>query len=130
MTTAHQANKTATTPRSTSDVRRFFDLSSDLLCIAGVDGVVRTINPAFEHTLGFTREELLSKPFVELAHPDDREACLEALGAATDGAPRPVFEIRNRCRGYVRDDRTSALTPSPHSLRAITTKHGGTHETG
>ena len=119
MTTAHQANETATTPRSTSDVRRFFDLSSDLLCIAGVDGVVRTINPAFEHTLGFTRKELLSKPFVELVHPDDREACLEAFGAPADGAPRPVFEIRNRCRDGSYRTISWTITPAADERYAV-----------
>ena len=39
-------------------------------------------------------------------------------------------ELRAVVHGYVRDDRTGALTPAPHSLRAITTRHGGTHETG
>ena len=119
MTTAHQANETATTPRSTSDVRRFFDLSSDLLYIAGVDGVVRTINPAFEHTLGFTRKELLSKPFVELVHPDDREACLEAFGSPADGAPRPVFEIRNRCRDGSYRTISWTITPAADERYAV-----------
>lgn len=51
----------------------FFQLSPDLLCIASTDGYFKVLNPAWEQTLGWTQEELLSKPFHEFIHPDDAE---------------------------------------------------------
>jgi len=51
---------------------RYFELSRDLACTAGIDGVFRELNPAWTRTLGWTTAELRSRPFVEFVHPDDR----------------------------------------------------------
>ncbi|HSY62919.1 MAG TPA: PAS domain-containing sensor histidine kinase [Cytophaga sp.] len=50
----------------------FFDLSMDLLCIAGFDGFFKKINPSVSRILGYTDEELYSRPINEFIHPDDR----------------------------------------------------------
>jgi PAS domain S-box-containing protein len=52
----------------------FFELSPDLLCIAGFDGFFKKINPAVSKLLGYTNEELYSKPISEFIYDDDREA--------------------------------------------------------
>jgi PAS domain S-box-containing protein len=52
---------------------RHFELSSDMLCTAGFDGVFRELNAAWTTTLGWSRDELRSRPYVEFVHPDDRE---------------------------------------------------------
>jgi len=52
---------------------RYFDLSRDLVCTAGFDGVLKQLNPAWTLTLGWSDAELRSRPFVEFVHPDDRE---------------------------------------------------------
>ena len=58
---------------------RFFSLSLDLLSVLGLDGYFRQLNPSWERTLGYTKEELTSRPFLEFVHPDDREATLAAM---------------------------------------------------
>jgi len=60
----------------TVDTSAFFDLALDLFCIAGLDGYFKKVNQSFQHALGYTSEELLSRAFIDLVHPDDREATL------------------------------------------------------
>ena len=85
--------------RAEREARRFFELSLDLLAIAGLDGYIKRINPAGERMLGYPAEVLLSRPFLEFVHPDDRERTLEALAALARGADVVQFENR-----YVRSD--------------------------
>ena len=57
----------------------FFDLSLDLVSVTGFDGVRRLVNPAWERVLGWSREEVQTRPWHELIHPDDRERTLKAF---------------------------------------------------
>jgi len=77
---------------------RIFNLSIDMLCIAGFDGFFKQVNPAFSHTLGWTRDELLRKPWLDLVHPDDRTATAEAGEQLRRGATVSFFENRYLCR--------------------------------
>jgi diguanylate cyclase (GGDEF)-like protein/PAS domain S-box-containing protein len=52
--------------------RRFFELSHDLCCTASFEGYFVRLNDSWEKTLGWSREELMARPFVEFVHPDDR----------------------------------------------------------
>jgi PAS domain S-box-containing protein len=56
------------------DLLALFELTPDLVCIADKPGYLKNFNPAVINTLGYTREELLSKPISEFIHPEDREA--------------------------------------------------------
>ncbi|MTK64767.1 MAG: PAS domain S-box protein [Methanobacterium sp.] len=51
---------------------RFFNLSSNLLCITDFDGYFKQLNPAWEVLLGWSENELLSRPIHEFIHPKDR----------------------------------------------------------
>lgn len=77
------------------ELERFFALSIDMLCIAGFDGYFKVVNSAWETTLGFSVEELLSRRFEEFLHPDDREATA-ATYAAQMAEGRDVIEFENR----------------------------------
>lgn len=55
-------------------LRRFLELSGDLFCVVGSDGYFTELSSRWEGLLGYSREELLEKPYLELVHPDDIEA--------------------------------------------------------
>ncbi|MBN9415391.1 MAG: CHASE3 domain-containing protein [Candidatus Eremiobacteraeota bacterium] len=55
----------------------FFTMPSHLMCISGQDGYFKQLSQGWERTLGYSREELLSRPFVEFVRPEDREVTRE-----------------------------------------------------
>jgi PAS domain-containing protein len=54
------------------EIQRLFTFSQDLLCVAGFDGYFKRLNPAWEKALGYSTEELMSKPYAEFLHSEDR----------------------------------------------------------
>ena len=81
---------------------RFFTVSIDMLCCLDFDGYFKQLNPAWERTLGFTVPELMSRPFVEFVHPDDRERVLGGLSSAI----RTGSDYRCDYRAVTRDGET------------------------
>jgi PAS domain S-box-containing protein len=83
--------------RAERETEWIFEMSPALLAVAGFDGYLRRFNPAFE-VFGYSREELLSRPWIEFAHPNDRERMLQAAVSLERGAD--VVELENRviCR--------------------------------
>jgi len=65
---------------------RFFELSFDLLCIAGFDGHFKLLSPSWTKTLGYSLDELRAHPFVEFVHPEDRQATIDETAKITEGA--------------------------------------------
>jgi PAS domain S-box-containing protein len=80
------------------EFEKFFDVSIDLMCIAGTDGYFKRINPAFEETLGWSEEELLERPFYALVHPDDVAKTHEEVAKLAEGIPTISFENRFVCK--------------------------------
>ncbi|MEN2985492.1 MAG: PAS domain S-box protein [Thermodesulfovibrionaceae bacterium] len=54
------------------------------------DGMIKYANPKAIEKSGYTEEELLSKPFTEFIHPDDRQIAMELhLGVLKEGKEHP-----------------------------------------
>jgi PAS domain S-box-containing protein len=81
-------------PLTEADLREFVDLSLNLWCIVGTDGFFKHLNLAWETTLGFSRKELLSRPFIDFVHPDDRESTLAEEKSVSAGRSTLSFENR------------------------------------
>jgi PAS domain S-box-containing protein len=84
--------------RAEEELATFFRMSRDMLCIAGFDGYLRRLNPAWQETLGHSLEELMSRPYVDFVHPDDRGATTAEAESVSRGGGMVVFENRYRCR--------------------------------
>ncbi|MBN2526067.1 MAG: response regulator [Deltaproteobacteria bacterium] len=80
------------------DLDMFFQLSPGLLCIAGLDGYLKKLNPAWTTTLGWTAEEMKAKPWLEFVHADDRDATIQAGETLMQGGVLLNFENRYRSK--------------------------------
>ncbi len=75
------------------------DLMLDAICVVDVRGCYVFVSAAFERIFGYTPEEVIGRPMIELVHPDDRERTLQAANEIMAGQPKPHFQNR-----YVRKD--------------------------
>ncbi|HME01088.1 MAG TPA: PAS domain S-box protein [Terriglobia bacterium] len=82
--------------QKSEELDSFFNVSLDLLCIATTDGYFLRLNPAWESTLGYSRDELRAKRFFDFVHPDDVEATRQAT--AVLAGQRNVVDFINRYR--------------------------------
>lgn len=81
------------------ELKRIFDLSTDMICITGFDGRFKKVNPAFTRILGYEREELIDRPFIEFVHPDDIERSQAVIvERLSRGQASLNFESRYRCK--------------------------------
>lgn len=80
--------------RGAFDLEKFFELSPDLLCIAGRDGYFKKINAAVSKTLGYTKEELFERPIMDFVHDEDREETIRTRKLIRNDDPLLRFENR------------------------------------
>lgn len=77
------------------EYKHIHDLTSSMVCIADFTGYFIQVNQAFEEALGYTAQELTSRPFMEFVHPDDREKTKIKAGAMLEGNHEaPDFQNR------------------------------------
>ena len=82
--------------RDAEERERFFNLSIDMLCVAGFDGYFKRVNRAFEASLGYEASEFFERPFVEFIHPDDVVPTQGAMDRLARG--ESVIDFENRYR--------------------------------
>ncbi|RKH09775.1 PAS domain S-box protein, partial [Corallococcus sp. CA053C] len=77
---------------------RFFQLSPDMFCIAGMDSYFKRVNAYFVQVLGWSEAELYRRPFMDLVHLDDVEATRREVQKLSEGIPTLRFENRYLCK--------------------------------
>jgi len=104
-----------------SDLERFFELSMDMFCIVGLDGHFHRVHPNFSRVLGFSEQELLSRPMESLVHPEDREKTNKVF--ETLSTDLPVAQFRNRCLdtngNYRTMEWTAKAIPDENTIFAV-----------
>jgi diguanylate cyclase (GGDEF)-like protein/PAS domain S-box-containing protein len=96
--TGHMADRMRSASRRAEVAARHFDISGDMLCTASLDGYFTSVNPSWERTLGWTVQELMSRPFIELVHPDDRAETEREVERLAEGELTTSFINRYRAR--------------------------------
>jgi diguanylate cyclase (GGDEF)-like protein/PAS domain S-box-containing protein len=74
---------------------RWFEMSNDMLVEASLDGYFTRLSARWEQCLGWTREELMARPFREFIHPDDLDSTMLRANAL-DERPDEVVNFENR----------------------------------
>lgn len=80
------------------ELGQFFALIPDLACITSPEGYMTRVNAAWETYLGYTPEEMTARPFLELVHPDDREATRREFDRQLSGGTVKNFLNRYRAK--------------------------------
>jgi PAS domain S-box-containing protein len=81
-------------PAPAYELAQFFHLARDLFCVSGFDGYFKLVNSSWERVLGYSREELMSRPFMDFIHPDDIDDAIDGMSALAAGEDVIEFESR------------------------------------
>ena len=85
------------TKANLEELESFFTVNLDLLCIATLDGIFVKTNEAWSDVLGYQREEIEGRNFLDFIHPDDLEKTLDAIAHLSEGKDVSEFTNRYRC---------------------------------
>jgi diguanylate cyclase (GGDEF)-like protein/PAS domain S-box-containing protein len=86
-------------PKAYVPLANVMDLMLDAICVVDAEGRYLFVSAACERIFGYTPEEMLGRPMIDLVYPPDRERTLAAAAEIMAGQPKPHFENR-----YVRKD--------------------------
>lgn len=94
---------------------KLFQQSNDMLCVAGIDGYFKKVNPAFEKVLGWKTEELLKTSYYALTHPDDVQKTKKEIQKLGSGCSTLNFTHRFRSANGEYKFLQWVATPEPKS---------------
>lgn len=77
---------------------RFFQLSTDLLCIADPSGYFKQISPSFTQLTGFEESELVAKPLMDFVQLEDRHCTEDEMTLQIQSRPTRHFENHYICK--------------------------------
>ncbi len=93
------------------------ELSPQLLYVTDVHGNFERVSPSFEGALGYTHDELRSRPFLDFVHPDDQSRAGAEIRKLRNGVP--TVTIESRFRGKDGDYRIFSSTAVLDSERGL-----------
>lgn len=89
-------------PQDAHEASLTWRVTPDLMCILDRAGRFEALNPAWRQTLGWDREDMAGKPYLDFLHPGDVERSMKAFDVVKEGTPVLRFENRYLTRdgGY------------------------------
>ena len=85
--------------RAEQELESIFDSTGYLICVADIQGHFKRLNATWEPTLGYSPKELMSKPFLDFVHPDDRDKTMAVIQEKLSRGIEVIqFENRYRCQ--------------------------------
>ncbi len=84
--------------QSTADRNRMWTLSTDVMMVAGLDGTISSVNPAWTHLLGWREPELIGANVLEFVVPEERSMLRSELDALSRGTAPKLIELNMRTR--------------------------------
>ena len=80
------------------EVERIFNFSMDMIGSGNLKGYFTKINSSFRKLLGYSKKEVLERPFINFVHEDDVEKTRQALTDARKGKKEIYIENRYKCK--------------------------------
>ncbi len=74
--------------------RSVVESAPEVIFTMNTEGILTSLNPAFETFTGWAREQFLGQPLAPLLHPDDLPQAMEYLRRLLAGEVLPLFELR------------------------------------
>lgn len=87
------------TSSNSAPLASYIDLLLDVVCAVDSQGRFVFVSASCEQVFGYTPDELIGQPMIEMVHPADRQRTLDAARKIMSGQPNPNFENR-----YLRKD--------------------------
>ncbi len=100
---------------SARDRDRIWNSTNDLMALAGLDGELKSVNPAWSRLLGYDEAELVGRPFVAFVAPEDHPRLVSALDRLAAG--EAVDDLEHRL--VHKDGRRSLIAWSAEPLGEV-----------
>jgi PAS domain S-box-containing protein len=78
--------------------RGLVETARDVIFTVTQDGIIDSINPAFEQATGWAIDDWLGKRFDSIVYPDDLSKAIEMLKVVFTGQTPPLYELRIKKR--------------------------------
>ncbi|KQQ45263.1 histidine kinase [Duganella sp. Leaf126] len=114
-----QANLVRAVDERTRDRNRLWELSADIMLRCAFNGLINTVNPAWQDVLGLDERELVGTNLIDHIHPDDVARTADAARLLAQGGTLRRFDNRYRHRNGSYRWISWSIRPDAESIYAV-----------
>ena len=78
--------------------KKFFELSSEVLMIAGLNGSIKVVSKAFTNVLGYSNQEGVNNSFFYFVYPEDVNVAVHHFDELREDAAPSFFQVRMKSK--------------------------------